>query len=166
GNTMCPSYQVTREEKHSTRGRARLLFEMLRGETITDGWQSREVAESLDLCLSCKGCTTDCPVQVDIPTYKDEFRYHHFKSRRRWRPRSAYAFGFIDQAARLASRIPELTNFVTGTPGLSHLTKLAGGIDRRRDLPAFAPMTLQQWFVRRGGTANPDGPRVLVFPDT
>ncbi len=166
GNTMCPSYQVTREEKHSTRGRARLLFEMLRGETIKDGWQSREVAESLDLCLSCKGCTTDCPVQVDIPTYKAEFRYHHYKSLRRWRPRSAYAFGFIDQAARLASRMPELTNFVTGTPGLSRLTKFAGGIDRRRDLPAFAPMTLQQWFTRRGGTTNPDGPRVLVFPDT
>lgn len=76
-NTMCPSYQVTREEKHTTRGRARLLFEMLQGEVITDGWQSKEVAESLDLCLACKGCTNDCPVNVDIPTYKSEFLYHH-----------------------------------------------------------------------------------------
>ncbi|WP_200171658.1 FAD-binding and (Fe-S)-binding domain-containing protein [Tomitella cavernea] len=165
-STMCPSYQVTREEKHSTRGRARLLFEMLRGETITDGWQSREVAEALDLCLSCKGCTSDCPVSVDMPTYKAEFRYHHFKSMRRWRPRSAYAFGFIDQAARLAVRVPELANFVTQTPGLSRLTKWMGGIDQHRDLPTFAPMTLQQWFSRRGGTANPNGTRVLLFPDT
>jgi NAD-dependent dihydropyrimidine dehydrogenase PreA subunit len=102
-STMCPSYQVTREEKHTTRGRARLLFEMLQGEVITDGWQSKEVAESLDLCLACKGCTNDCPVNVDIPTYKSEFLYHHYKSARRWRPRYAYAFGFIDQAARLAS---------------------------------------------------------------
>ncbi|XRQ08804.1 FAD-binding and (Fe-S)-binding domain-containing protein, partial [Actinomadura welshii] len=82
-NTMCPSYQVTREEKHSTRGRARLLFEMLQGESITDGWQSREVAEALDLCLACKGCTNDCPVNVDIPTYKAEFLHHHYKSARR-----------------------------------------------------------------------------------
>ena len=78
--TMCPSYQVTREEKHTTRGRARLLFEMLRGEVITDGWQSKEVAEALDLCLACKGCTSDCPVDVDMPTYKAEFRHHHYKS--------------------------------------------------------------------------------------
>ncbi|WP_182359981.1 FAD-binding and (Fe-S)-binding domain-containing protein [Tomitella gaofuii] len=165
-STMCPSYQVTREEKHSTRGRARLLFEMLRGETITDGWQSREVADALDLCLSCKGCTSDCPVSVDMPTYKAEFRYHHFKSMRRWRPRSAYAFGFIDQAARVAVRVPELANFATQTPGLRRLTKWIGGIDQQRDLPTFAPMTLQQWFSRRGGTANPNGTRVLLFPDT
>ncbi len=77
---MCPSYMVTREEKHSTRGRARLLFEMLQGEVITDGWQSEEVYDALDLCLACKGCTSDCPVQVDMPTYKAEFLHHHFKS--------------------------------------------------------------------------------------
>ncbi|MBO2459932.1 FAD-binding and (Fe-S)-binding domain-containing protein [Actinomadura violacea] len=165
-NTMCPSYQVTREEKHSTRGRARLLFEMLQGEAITDGWQSKEVAESLDLCLACKGCTNDCPVNVDVPTYKSEFLYHHYKSAKRWRPRYAYAFGFIDQAARLASRMPEIVNFATHTPGLARLAKLAGGIDRRRPLPRFAPMTLQRWFAERGGTANPHGRPVVLFPDT
>ncbi len=164
--TMCPSYQVTREEKHSTRGRARLLFEMLRGEVITDGWQSKDVYDALDLCLACKGCTSDCPVQVDMPTYKSEFLYHHYKSARRWRPRYAYAFGFIDQAARLASRVPELANAVTQTPGLARLAKLAAGIDRRRPLPEFAPMTLQEWFRRRGGTSNPNGRPVVVFPDT
>ncbi|MDJ1132196.1 FAD-binding and (Fe-S)-binding domain-containing protein [Streptomyces iconiensis] len=164
--TMCPSYQVTREEKHTTRGRARLLYEMLRGETVTDGWQSREVAESLDLCLACKGCTSDCPVDVDIPTYKAEFLHHHYKSLRRWRPRHAYAFGFIDQGARLASRFPEAANLLTHAPGLSHVAKLVAGIDRRRPLPAFAPMTLQRWFRERGGSANPGGPPVVLFPDT
>ncbi|WP_104151010.1 FAD-binding and (Fe-S)-binding domain-containing protein [Mycobacterium intracellulare] len=164
-DTMCPSYQVTREEKHSTRGRARLLFEMLRGEVITDGWQSDEVADALDLCLACKGCTSDCPVEVDIPTYKAEFLYHHFRSLRRWRPRYAYAFGFIDRAARLASAIPEVANFATQTPVLSRIAKAVGGIDRRRPLPTFAPMTLQQWFSKRP-VVNPTGPRVILFPDT
>ncbi|TSD94683.1 FAD-binding protein [Skermania sp. ID1734] len=165
-STMCPSYQVTREEKHSTRGRARLLFEMLRGEVITDGWQSSEVADALDLCLACKGCTSDCPVHVDIPTYKSEFLHHHYRSWRRWRPRYAYAFGFIDQAARLASAMPELANFATQTPGLARLAKAVAGIDRKRPLPTFAPMTLQQWFRQRGGTRNPHGRKVVVFPDT
>jgi FAD/FMN-containing dehydrogenase/Fe-S oxidoreductase len=164
--TMCPSYMVTREEKHSTRGRARLLFEMLQGEVITDGWQSREVYDALDLCLSCKGCTNDCPVNVDMPTYKSEFLYHHFKSARRWRPRYAYAMGYIDKAARLASLVPELANFAGQTPGLRRLLKLAGGVDRRRPVPRFAPMTLQEWFRRRGGTANPSGRPVVLFPDT
>ncbi|WP_433505857.1 FAD-binding and (Fe-S)-binding domain-containing protein [Pseudonocardia halophobica] len=164
--TMCPSYQVTREETHTTRGRSRLLFEMLRGEVITDGWQSKEVAEGLELCLACKGCTSDCPVDVDMPTYKAEFRYHHYRSWRRWRHRHAYAFGFIDQVARLASRMPGLVNAVTQTPGLARLAKLAAGIDRRRPLPTFAPQTLQQWFAGRGGTRNPHGRRVVLFPDT
>jgi ferredoxin len=163
---MCPSYQVTREEKHSTRGRARLLFEMLRGEVITDGWQSRDVFDALDLCLACKGCTNDCPVNVDMPTYKAEFLHHHYKSARRWRPRHAYAMGFIDQAARVASRVPELANLVTQTPGLAFLAKVAAGVDRHRPIPRFAPMTLQEWFRRRGGTTNPHGRPVVLFPDT
>jgi FAD/FMN-containing dehydrogenase/Fe-S oxidoreductase len=164
--TMCPSYQVTREEKHSTRGRARLLFEMLQGEVITDGWQSREVYDALDLCLACKGCTNDCPVNVDMPTYKSEFLYHHYKSARRWRPRYAYAFGYIDKAARLASLVPELVNLATQTPGLRVLAKLAAGVDKHRPLPRFAPMTLQEWFRRRGGAVNPTGRPVVLFPDT
>ncbi|MGH3097070.1 MAG: FAD-binding and (Fe-S)-binding domain-containing protein [Streptosporangiales bacterium] len=165
-DTMCPSYQVTREEKHSTRGRARLLFEMLQGEVITDGWQSREVFDALDLCLACKGCTNDCPVNVDMPAYKAEFLYHHYQSPARRRPRHAYAIGFIDQAARLAARMPELTNFATRTPGLARVAKLVAGVDRRRPVPKFAPMTLQEWWRRRGGTANPHGRRVVLFPDT
>lgn len=164
--TMCPSYQVTRTEEHSTRGRARLLFEMLRGEVITDGWQSKEVFDALDLCLACKGCTNDCPVSVDMPTLKSEFLYHHYKSWRRRRPRYAYAFGFIDQGARLASRVPELVNFVTQTPVLASLARLAAGVDSHRRLPTFAPMTLQEWFAERGGAAHPHGRPVVLFPDT
>jgi FAD/FMN-containing dehydrogenase/Fe-S oxidoreductase len=165
-NTMCPSYQVTREEKHSTRGRARLLFEMLRGEVITDGWRSEEVFDALDLCLACKGCTNDCPVNVDMPTYKAEFLYHHYQSWDRRRPRYAYAFGFIDQAARLASRVPKLANFVTHAPGLASAARFAAGIDQQRPLPTFAPLSLQEWFARRGGTTNPHGRPVVLFPDT
>ena len=165
-NTMCPSYQVTREEKHSTRGRARMLFEMLRGEVIDDGWESKEVFDALDLCLACKGCTNDCPVNVDMPTYKAEFLYHHYKSGKRRRPRYAYAFGFIDQWSRLASLVPELANFATHTPGLARFAKLAAGIDKHRPLPSFAPMTLQRWFRERGGTKNPTGRPVVLFPDT
>ena len=91
---MCPSYQVTREEEHSTRGRARLLFEMLDGHgdgPISDGWRSTEVADALDLCLACKGCKTDCPANVDMATYKAEFLAQHY--RHRLRPRADYATG-------------------------------------------------------------------------
>jgi Fe-S oxidoreductase len=165
GGVMCPSYMVTREEKHTTRGRARLLFEMLRGEVITDGWQSKEVYEALDLCLACKGCTHDCPVHVDMPTYKAEFLHHHYKSLRRPRPRYAYAFGFIDQAARLASRFPGLVNAATQTQPFAAIAKRLAGMDAERQIPEFAPITLQAWFKRRGAV-NPEGRRVVLFPDT
>ncbi|MGN6130373.1 MAG: (Fe-S)-binding protein, partial [Nocardioidaceae bacterium] len=163
---MCPSFQVTREEKHSTRGRARLLFEMLRGEVIKDGWQNDEVYDALDLCLACKGCTNDCPVNVDMPTYKAEFLYQRFKSAKKWRPRYAYAMGFIDQGARIASKMPEVANFVTQTPVLRSLARFAAGVDQHRPVPKFAPMTLQEWLRRRGGTTNPNGKPVVLFPDT
>jgi FAD/FMN-containing dehydrogenase/Fe-S oxidoreductase len=163
---MCPSFMVTREEAHSTRGRARLLFEMLQGEVITDGWQSTEVRDALDLCLACKGCTNDCPVSVDMPTMKSEFWHHHFKSWKRWRPRYAYAFGLIDQAARVGARMPGVVNFVTQKPGLQAFAKRVSGMAPERSIPAFAPMTLQQWWRRRGGTSNPGGRRVVLWPDT
>ena len=162
-DVMCPSYMVTREEKHTTRGRARLLFEMLRGDIVTDGWRSREVKEALDLCLACKGCTNDCPVNVDMPTYKAEFLHHHWKGR--LRPRHAYAFGLIDKAARLASKVPGLANFVGRTPPFAQLLKWAGGVTRRRPVPSFAPLTLQDWFRERG-ERNVGGPRVILWPDT
>jgi FAD/FMN-containing dehydrogenase/Fe-S oxidoreductase len=165
-DVMCPSYIVTREEKHTTRGRARLLFEMLQGDVIRDGWQSKEVHDALDLCLACKGCTSDCPVHVDMPTYKAEFLYHYYQSLRRNRTRSMYMLGFVDKWARIASAVPELVNFASQTPGLSYLAKLIAGMDRRRPLPKFAPMSLQKWFKRRGGTVNKMGSKVVLWPDT
>jgi Fe-S oxidoreductase len=139
---------------------------MLQGEVITDGWQSNEVKDALDLCLACKGCTSDCPVQVDVPTMKAEFWHHHFRSWKRWRPRYAYAFGLIDQAARLASFAPEVVNLVTQTPGLRRVAKLAAGMAPERAIPDFAPITLQRWWQERGGTRNPHGRRVVLWPDT
>ncbi len=163
---MCPSYVVTRDEKHSTRGRARMLFEMMQGDIIKDGWESTEVYDALDLCLACKGCSNDCPVNVDMPTYKAEFLYHHHKSLKRNRNRHAYAFGLIDKWARLASLNPELVNFATQTPGLSTVAKFIAGMDQKRKIPEFAPMTLQAWFRQRGGTVNRVGPGVILWPDT
>ncbi|HZB86900.1 MAG TPA: (Fe-S)-binding protein, partial [Gaiellaceae bacterium] len=162
-DVMCPSYIVTKEEMHTTRGRARLLFEMLEGDVVTDGWRSGEVKEALDLCLACKGCTSDCPVDVDMPTYKAEFLHHHYAGR--LRPRHAYAFGLVDQAARLAARMPGLANIVTHAPVLARAAKLVSGMSREREIPAFAPLTLQDWFAERG-ERNAGAPRVLLWPDT
>jgi FAD/FMN-containing dehydrogenase/Fe-S oxidoreductase len=164
GGVMCPSFMVTREEKHTTRGRAHLLFELLEGHPVEGAWQNDEVFEALDLCLSCKGCTNDCPVHVDMPTMKSEFLAHRYKGR--LRPRHAYAFGLIDQAARVASRAPGLVNALTQTPGLARFAKIAAGMAPEREFPAFAPQTLQDWFAARGGPRNPSGKTVLLWPDT
>ncbi len=161
--TMCPSYMVTREEMHATRGRAHLLFEMLQGNSIRNGWRDEAVKESLDLCLACKGCKGDCPVNVDIATYKAEFLAHYWEGR--IRPRHAYAFGLIDQWARVASLWPGLVNLVTQTPGLSHLAKIASGMPLERRIPEFAPQSFQAWFQRRE-QRNHGKPKVILWPDT
>jgi hypothetical protein len=164
GGTMCPSFMVTREEMHSTRGRARLLFEMLEGDPLSGGWQDEHVKEALDLCLACKGCKGDCPVQVDMATYKAEFLSHYYDRHRR--PIAAYAFGLIHYWARLGSVAPALVNFVTQTPGLRELAKLIAGMPLARAIPPLAPFTFQQWFANRPPRA-PDGrPRVILWPDT
>jgi FAD/FMN-containing dehydrogenase/Fe-S oxidoreductase len=147
GGVMCPSYRATHEEEHSTRGRAHLLWEMTQGEVIRDGWRSEEVKQSLDLCLACKGCKSDCPVSVDVATYKAEFLSHYYEGR--VRPRSAYAFGNIDLWARLASNVPGLVNLTTQLPVLRDIAKLAAGIPQQRSIPAFAPETFRSWFQRR-----------------
>jgi FAD/FMN-containing dehydrogenase/Fe-S oxidoreductase len=164
--TMCPSYRVTREEAHSTRGRARLLFEMLQGDPLTGGWRDENVKEALDLCLACKGCKSECPVNVDMATYKAEFLSHYYNGR--IRPRSAYAMGFIHRWARVASHAPALVNVVTQTPGVSNLAKAIAGIAQRRTLPRFANRTFVAWFHSRGRQPSRDAPgsRVLLWPDT
>jgi FAD/FMN-containing dehydrogenase/Fe-S oxidoreductase len=198
GGLMCPSYRATHDEEHSTRGRAHLLWEMTQGQgrregIIRDGWRSEEVKQSLDLCLACKGCKTECPVGVDVATYKSEFLSHYYEGR--VRPRSAYAFGNIDLWARVASHAPGLVNLTTQLPFLRDLSKLVAGIPKQRAIPAFAPETFKTWFHRRQtvgargarkndfgwrgassaaiehsispGTLAPEGtPPVLLWPDT
>lgn len=161
---MCPSYMVTREEKDSTRGRARLLWEMLDGRVIgKKGWQEEAVFDALDLCLGCKGCKADCPVNVDIATYKAEFLSHYYKSRRR--PLHAYAFGLIHVWSRLAQIAPTAVNFVNRAPLLSELVKAVIGIAPQRRMPAFAAESFKAWFSRRA-LRNPGKERVLLWPDT
>lgn len=163
GATMCPSFQVTRDEMHSTRGRAHLLFEMLRGDFVRDGWRSEHVKEALDLCLSCKGCKSDCPVSVDMATYKAEFLSHYWEGR--IRPPFAYALGYVDRWAQIASSMPGTANLLTQNPSLNSAFKKAIGIAPQRDLPAIAPQTLQAWFNRHVQDRPPGGD-VLLWPDT
>jgi FAD/FMN-containing dehydrogenase/Fe-S oxidoreductase len=153
GGTMCPSYRVTRDEAHSTRGRAHLLFEMFKGDPLAGGWCDEHVKDALDLCLACKGCKTECPVNVDIATYKAEFLSHYYDTRRR--PVSAYAMGFVHRWARLASYAPWLANAVTHLPAFGSLLKGFGGISTKRDIPRFASRTLIDWFRSRPSTIHP-----------
>jgi FAD/FMN-containing dehydrogenase/Fe-S oxidoreductase len=163
GGLMCPSWRVTHEEEHSTRGRAHLLWEMAKGDVIRDGWRDQDVKQSLDLCLSCKGCKSDCPVGVDLATYKAEYLSHYYEGH--LRPRSHYAFANIDFWARLASKVPGLVNLATQPPFLRDIAKLAAGMPHQRSVPAFAPRTFRAWFERRQ-PANPDGTSVVLWPDT
>lgn len=165
--TMCPSYMATREEEHSTRGRARLLFEMLRDGPIRDRWRSKAVRESLDLCLACKACKSECPVGVDMATYKAEFLSHYY--RRRIRPRAAYSMGLISWWARGAAFAPTLVNTLGEAPILSRILKKAAGISEHRHLPHFAPSSFKKQFARRIRTSTPEKEsygRVILWPDT
>jgi FAD/FMN-containing dehydrogenase/Fe-S oxidoreductase len=168
GAVMCPSYQATLEEEHSTRGRARLLFEMLDGHPdspIKDGWRSTAVRDALDLCLACKGCKSDCPVNVDMATYKAEFLAHHYKGR--LRPRSHYALGWLPVFAALISRarLARVVNAAAHAPLLPRIATRAAGLEPR-EIPRFAPQSLQQWWRQRGGSRPGLRGTVLLWPDT
>ncbi|HEY3778709.1 MAG TPA: FAD-binding and (Fe-S)-binding domain-containing protein [Rhizomicrobium sp.] len=166
GQTMCPSFQATREEKHSTRGRAHLLFEMMRGDTITKGWRSKAVREALDLCLQCKGCKHDCPVSVDMATYKAEFLSHYYEGR--LRPRAAYSMGLIFWWSRLAMLAPGLVNAAVRAPLLGPFVKWLAGFTQAREAPAFARESFQDWWTRHGRPRanDPTLPAVVLWPDT
>jgi FAD/FMN-containing dehydrogenase/Fe-S oxidoreductase len=164
-STMCPSYRVTHEEMHSTRGRARLLFEMLQGDPVKRGWRDPNVKEALDLCLACKGCKHDCPVNVDMASYKAEFLSHHYAGR--LRPLAAYSMGLIYWWARLASWAPRLVNRLTHAPGIGAAIKALGGIAPQRNMPRFAPETFVVGFRHRTPPpTDASRPRVLLWPDT
>ena len=150
GGVMCPSYLATRDEKDSTRGRARVLQELANGSLVSSGWQSPEVAEALDLCLSCKGCSTDCPAGVDMATYKAEALYQRYRGR--LRPASHYALGWLPRWAALTSRKPwtaRLANAALRFGPAAGAAKRFGGIDERRDLPVFATQSFRRWFAER-----------------
>ncbi len=157
--TMCPSYMATREEKHSTRGRAHLLWELMQAEVLPGSWQNEQVKEALDLCLSCKACKTECPVNVDMATWKSEFLAHHYEGR--IHPLYHYAFGHMDKWARLASNAPGLVNLGAKLPGVGKVL----GIASQRKLPAFAGKSFRSDFHKTKQT-QPAGQQVLLWADT
>ncbi|WP_216699845.1 FAD-binding and (Fe-S)-binding domain-containing protein [Arthrobacter sp. H5] len=167
---MCPSYIATREEKDSTRGRARVLQEMING-SVTGGvkggkpnWRAPEVHDALDLCLSCKGCASDCPTGIDMAAYKAEVLHQSYKGR--LRPASHYSLGWLPRWARLAAFAPRLVNFLMGLPGLGRLGLRLAGVDQRRTIPAFAPQTFQAWFKARPVAVSETRPPVLLWADS
>ena len=172
--TMCPSYMVTLEEEHSTRGRARLLWEMLQGEVVKDGWRDDKVKGAMDLCLSCKACKSECPVNVDIATYRSEFLSHYYEAHRR--PLQAYAFGMIDRWARLASIAPRAINTLNNAPGFRHLLRAALHLAAERQVPAFAAVDFRRWarsrnvpmIAERGEAVTAERPDhdVILWADT
>ncbi|WP_079149097.1 FAD-binding and (Fe-S)-binding domain-containing protein [Streptomyces agglomeratus] len=166
---MCPSFRVTGDEQHSTRGRARLLHEMLAGEVVTDGWRSREVRDALDLCLSCKGCRSDCPVGVDMATYKAEFLHHHYEGR--LRPAAHYAMGWLPVWLRAAAPFAGALRVASRVRPLTALVKRLGGIAPERDLPTPARTTLRNWWRARNRAVRERPPElgtttVVLWPDT
>ncbi|MEU6991523.1 FAD-binding and (Fe-S)-binding domain-containing protein [Streptomyces sp. NPDC046465] len=165
-DVMCPSFRATGEEEHSTRGRAHLLHEMLAGEVVTDGWRSTEVKDALDLCLSCKGCRSDCPVGVDMATYKAEFLHHHYKGRRR--PAAHYSMGLLPRWLRAvaATRTARLVNALARVSPLAALGKRLGGIAPERAVPEVAQRTFRRWWRGRRRAAGAAAPHVVLWPDT
>jgi FAD/FMN-containing dehydrogenase/Fe-S oxidoreductase len=158
--SMCPSYMVTLEEEHSTRGRAHLLFEVLQGEVIDGSWKNEQVKQALDLCLACKACKSECPANVDLATYKAEFLSHYYEGKRR--PLHAYAFGMIDRWAQLGSHAPRLANFMSTAP--KHLIQKALDLAPQRQMPRLAPSSFQRWA--RQHRVLESGGSVILWPDT
>ncbi|MGZ3852518.1 MAG: FAD-binding and (Fe-S)-binding domain-containing protein, partial [Flavisolibacter sp.] len=171
GGVMCPSYMVTREEMHSTRGRSRLLYEMLQGDVLKGGWKDEHVKEALDLCLACKGCKGDCPVNVDMATYKSEFLSHYYENK--LRPGTAYVFGWIYWWSRISSLMPGLVNFFMHAPLVRNITKAIVGIDQKRTMPKYAERTFKSWFRERElrtkknqMTSTTSSKQVILWADT
>jgi FAD/FMN-containing dehydrogenase/Fe-S oxidoreductase len=160
GGVMCPSFLATRDEKDSTRGRARVLQELANGSLVS-GWRAAEISEALDLCLSCKGCSADCPAGVDMASYKAEALYQRY--RRRVRPAAHYSLGWLPRWARFASRYPRLANAALGPRPAAAIARRFGGIDQRRPLPDFAPLSFRRWFAAHRPAA---GRPVLLWVDT
>jgi FAD/FMN-containing dehydrogenase/Fe-S oxidoreductase len=172
--SMCPSYMVTLEEEHSTRGRAHMLWEVLQGEVVRDGWKDEHVKSALDLCLSCKACKSECPTNVDVATYKAEFLAHYYEGKSR--PLHAYAFGMIDRWAEMGSKVPWFANFFSQAPGFRHIMQAVLGLAPQRRAPRLASTSFQAWSRKRvfpacGGVVTDEDrkrvtPKVILWPDT
>jgi FAD/FMN-containing dehydrogenase/Fe-S oxidoreductase len=168
-SVMCPSYLATRDERDSTRGRARVLQEAASGKLV-GGFTAPEVADSLDLCLSCKGCSHDCPAGVDMAAYKAEVLHRRY--RRRLRPAAHYSLGWLPRWSRVAARVPRLANGLLNLPGVSGPAKRLAGVDPRRRLPSFARQTFRGWLAGRPADLRSAAPaggqekRVLLWVDT
>jgi FAD/FMN-containing dehydrogenases len=165
GGVMCPSYRATGEEKNSTRGRARLLYEMATGDVITGGFADDAVADALDLCLSCKGCKTDCPVGVDMAAYKTEFLARRYAGK--IRPASHYSMGALPRWMHLVGKLParavDTLNRLAQVPALAAVAKKIGGIAQERKIPTIA----RERFTRRPRPARPGHRgRLLLWADT
>ncbi|WP_199521263.1 FAD-binding and (Fe-S)-binding domain-containing protein [Jiangella anatolica] len=177
GGFMCPSFVAVGDETTSTRGRARVLQEMLNGSLVARDWRAPEVHEALDLCLSCKACSTDCPAGVDMATYKSEVLHRAYAGRRR--PWTHYTLGRLPRWAGLASRFARPLNALLSVRPIERLALRLGGMDTRRSIPRFAPLTFHRWWKRRvsvparrvgslptGAGSAYQKPRVLLWVDT
>src|SRR4030081_1553762 len=169
GGSMCPSYMVTLEEEHSTRGRAHMLFELLQGEVLAKDWQDEHVKKAFDLCLACKACKSECPANVDVATFKAEFLSHYYENKRR--PLYAHMFGKIDRWARLGSAAPGMANFLSHAPGLRQLLGLTLGLAPQREIPRLASVNFRRWAQREQPQVfekqrNSEKPEVLLWVDT
>jgi Fe-S oxidoreductase len=160
---MCPSYMVTLEEEHSTRGRAHMLFELLQGEVIDGGWKNEQVKQALDLCLACKACKSECPANVDLATYKAEFLSHYYEGKRR--PLHAYAFGMIDRWAALGSFAPSVANLLSNAPRSKRWVQKTLELAPQREMPQLAAVRFQKWAAKQR-SAKDGGPAVVLWPDT
>jgi FAD/FMN-containing dehydrogenase/Fe-S oxidoreductase len=159
---MCPSYMATLDERYSTRGRAHLLFEMMRGEVIKDGWASEAVKDSLDLCLACKACKAECPTHVDMASYKTEFMAHYYDGR--LRSREAYLFGWLDRWLALGRPFAGIANALAHAPGIGTLGKRLAGVAVQRDIPRLAARSFRRTF--RAAPERSGVRRVILWPDT
>ena len=166
GGTMCPSYMATRDEEHSTRGRANALRAAMSGAIPTDMLTSERLYQVMDLCLECKACKAECPSNVDMAKLKYEFLniYHQ---------ENGYGlnnrfFGNVDLLSKMGAFFAPISNWMMNTSFSKQLLEKTIGIDKRRQLPNFAPQTFQQWFRSRVDTETPKNPKgmVVLFPDT
>ncbi len=163
GGTMCPSYRATRDERHSTRGRAKLLVEMFQGDVTPTTWRNHDLRAALDLCLSCKGCVVDCPTQVDMASYKSEYLHHYYAGR--LRPRVMYTFGLLPWTARVASRVPWLPNALLTAPGLGGALRALAGLTTARPAPRFASRSFRHSTAAAAHRDSSEA-TVVVWPDT